>query len=303
MSVALVVLLVAVAGAALTAAWSISRLTVSDPIDPVAEERWLVRHARRFPRAMAYLRRRTDRTTAGGLLLTVSFAVVFATAFVVGLVFDLADSNATVAEIDESVSKWGSENASSEAVDVLKPVTDLGGTEVLLVVLVAVGLFDFVRRRRRDVLLFLLVVGAGQLLLSNALKLVIERERPSVLQLAGAAGSSFPSGHSTAAAACWAAVALVLTRHAGRRTRAFAGALAAFVAVAVGASRALLGVHWVTDVVAGLALGWGWFTVVAIAFGGRMQRLGDPVVQASAREPSHDSTKPAVNSGCSRCTV
>jgi membrane-associated phospholipid phosphatase len=98
-------------------------------------------------------------------------------------------------------------------------------------------------------------------------------------------------------------VALVLTRHAGRRTRAFAGALAAFVAVAVGASRALLGVHWVTDVVAGLALGWGWFTVVAIAFGGRMQRLGDPVVQASAREPSHDSTKPAVNSGCSRCTV
>jgi membrane-associated phospholipid phosphatase len=36
----------------------------------------------------------------------------------------------------------------------------------------------------------------------------------------------------------------------------------------------LLDLHWLTDVIGGLALGWGWFAVCAIAFGGRILRFG-----------------------------
>jgi undecaprenyl-diphosphatase len=36
----------------------------------------------------------------------------------------------------------------------------------------------------------------------------------------------------------------------------------------------LLDVHWLSDVVAGLALGWAWFAACAIAFGGRLLRFG-----------------------------
>ena len=50
--------------------------------------------------------------------------------------------------------------------------------------------------------------------------------------------------------------------------------LAAGIPVAVAASRVLLDVHWLSDVVAGLALGWAWFAACGIAFGGRILRFG-----------------------------
>jgi len=43
----------------------------------------------------------------------------------------------------------------------------------------------------------------------------------------------------------------------------------------------MLGVHWLSDVVAGLAFGWAWFSVGAIGFGGRFLRFGAPVEQAT----------------------
>ena len=56
--------------------------------------------------------------------------------------------------------------------------------------------------------------------------------------------------------------------------------IAVAIAVAVASSRVLLGVHWFTDVLAGLALGWAWFALGAIAFGGRLLRFGAPVEAA-----------------------
>jgi membrane-associated phospholipid phosphatase len=63
--------------------------------------------------------------------------------------------------------------------------------------------------------------------------------------------------------------------------RALIAATAVAVAVAVAGSRVLLGVHWLSDVVAGLAFGWGWFAICAIAFGGRFLVFGAPVQKAT----------------------
>jgi membrane-associated phospholipid phosphatase len=102
------------------------------------------------------------------------------------------------------------------------------------------------------------------------------RDRPPVDHLVGSAGSSFPSGHAAASAACWMAIALVVGRRFPSRIRPWFAVGAVVIAGLVAASRALLGVHWVTDVVAGLVVGWTWFLLVAVIFGGRLQRFGEP---------------------------
>jgi membrane-associated phospholipid phosphatase len=63
-------------------------------------------------------------------------------------------------------------------------------------------------------------------------------------------------------------------------------AVAVAIAVLVASSRVLLGVHWLTDVVAGLVVGWTWFFVVALIFGGRIQRFGEPAERVTARDPA-----------------
>ena len=274
MSVTLAVLVAAVVAAIAIGAFS-RRSGAPDPVDPEAEERWLVRVVGRHPR-LREIARSIDRHVIGGLLLVVALATVFATALTVGLVFDMVDRQAGLARWDRSVAAWGADNAASWSTNLLDRLTDLGGTPVVVVLVVAVAGLDYWRHRNANVILFLAAVLIGVLFLNNVVKWIVDRPRPDVPHLVGTAGSSFPSGHSASAAAAWFAVALVLGRHWTRRGRAIVAAGAALATVAVAASRALLGVHWLTDVVAGVMLGWGWFLLCALAFGGRLQRLGEP---------------------------
>jgi len=273
----LIVVVMGLVAGVVALAVSASRAIEVDPIDPAVEERAVVRCLARRPRLARFIRQHFDRQSVGGFLITVSFIVLFVCALVVGVLLDMVDRGSGLAELDESISEWGSENATSAAVDVLKAITELGSTSVIIVVLIVVAVIDFVRRRNVEVFAFVAAVGIGQLLLNNGLKVLVERERPNVGRLVEASGFSFPSGHSAAAAATWSAVALVLGRDRSPTTRAVLAAAAALIAGAVATSRALLGVHWLTDIIAGLIVGWGWFVLVAVVFGGRAQRLGDPV--------------------------
>ena len=76
------------------------------------------------------------------------------------------------------------------------------------------------------------------------------------------------------------ACAFLLGRRRTSPTKAILVGLAVGLAAAVATTRVLLGVHWFTDVLAGLLLGWAWFALCSIAFGGRLLRFGSPGRQA-----------------------
>jgi membrane-associated phospholipid phosphatase len=77
----------------------------------------------------------------------------------------------------------------------------------------------------------------------------------------------------------------MIGRGRSHKVQALLAGAAVAVALAVGASRVLLGVHWFTDVIGGLALGWGWFAICSVAFGGRLLRFGLPVEVAERALP------------------
>lgn len=238
------------------------------PSGEVAEE------LARSVRLRRYLRRRFDPGKATGLALTVALVLIFLAALAFGLVADMITSRSGLYRFDASAAAFGADHATDRSTDVLLGITQLGSTLVIVLIALVAGLLEWYRRRRWTVLAFMLTVIFGQNLIANGIKLLVHRERPPVPHLADSSGWSFPSGHTAAAAATYAALALLLGR--GRRwpVRAWLGTAAAAIVVAVASSRVLLGVHWLTDVTAGAALGFAWFAVCSIAFGGTLLRFG-----------------------------
>ncbi len=100
------------------------------------------------------------------------------------------------------------------------------------------------------------VASAGAV--AGLLKVLVGRARPpAAYRLLSETDASFPSGHATGSMALGLSVAVVVSVYLLRRPLARAAAMATGVIIptAIGLSRLELGVHWPTDVVAGLALG------------------------------------------------
>lgn len=276
MIVAFVVSTGAVVG--LAVAWIARRWPVVEApkvdVHTIATE--VVRHSR-FER---HLRRRTDPHKETGLALTVATLVAAAGAVGIGVLLAMVRTHEGFARLDLRLARYGAEHATELSTRFMRDLSQLGGTQWVIVLAVIVGIVEYVRAPSHSIAPFLALCVLGQFAVSNLVKYAVGRARPDLHPLTGFAGSSFPSGHSTAAAASFAAFALLMGRRRSPRVKIILAGIAAGIAAAVASTRVFLGVHWFTDVVAGLLGGWGWFALCSIAFGGRLLRFGAPVEAA-----------------------
>jgi undecaprenyl-diphosphatase len=181
--------------------------------------------------------------------------------------------------VDHGVANRLNEVASAHRpfVTVLEAVTNLGG-RAITVWLVCIVVIGMLIRGQRRLAAYLVVTGVGALMLDPALKLIVGRLRPVVdVPVASAPGNSFPSGHALGSTVVYGALLLIFLPVVSRRWRpALIGGFVAIV-VLVGFTRVALGVHYVSDVVAGWLLGLAWLGVTAYAFQLWRRDVGKPV--------------------------
>lgn len=146
--------------------------------------------------------------------------------------------------------------------------TEVGGPVGMPILATLVTLLLVVLWRSRTPLVLMVIAALGSLAMTVTGKAVIGRARPPLADAVPPheTSPSFPSGHTLNATVLTAVVVyLLLRRIDSPRARAATVALGAVFVVMMGLSRVYLGHHWLTDVVAGWALGLAWVAVVVTA--------------------------------------
>ena len=229
---------------------------------------------RRYRSQLRFLGDRLRPGNALGLALTAQLVLLAVAGWGFGVLLQdvLGADDATL--LDRPIVRYLVEHRTAWLTTVLRDLTWLGSTIVLVPLVAVVGVA--VRRRTRSwmPLVQLAVALGGAIALYDLIKPLVGRARPALGPLVTTAtGYSFPSGHATQTAAVTVTLALLGAARTTSWPRKVAiWATAVVVSLLVGFSRVYLGVHWPTDVLAGFALGSLW--AVLCALGVRAQGTG-----------------------------
>jgi len=160
---------------------------------------------------------------------------------------------------DESVMRWIAMHQYPKLQMAMLEITSLGtGTVVAMIVFVA-GLFLWLNSHKHSAVL-LIAATLGALVLDGLLKIGFDRPRPEVFKWGTyAVSSSFPSGHAMSSVVVYGTVAYLAARlQQNARSRVLTMVMAAVIIVLICASRLYLGVHYPSDVLAGIVIGIAW---------------------------------------------
>lgn len=230
---------------------------------------------------------RADRTLGLRLLLALAASIglgvpVTLLAFLVRAKWD------PLIRLDLSVAKGlhGVAVRNPWLVDALQAVSLVIGPWVLRPIATLVALWLLLRERRIRLATWMLITLWGGALLGVVLKTVVGRARPELVDaVAHEGGRSFPSGHALGATVACGLLILVLGPLLPRRWRPAGWGLAVLAVVAVCFARVGLGVHFLSDVTAGVLIGVAWLAVTSAVFEWWRRDVGLPPAPMAEAEP------------------
>lgn len=231
-----------------------------------------------------WLAPRLDPAERYGLRLSLFVVGFVLVAVPFGWLLAQIDQDGSVSRLDTTVAadlhEWA--RRSSGPVGALRAVTHLGSPWWLWAMVVPAVVFVG-RRHRSRLAVFLVATTLGGGLLNSVVKLAVDRARPEFAEpIATAAGRSFPSGHAMSSTVVYGALVVVFlpvaVRH-GRRLATVAIAAVVALVVVICFSRLALGVHYVSDVLGGVALGLAWLCLSVAAFSNWREDRGLPPVE------------------------
>jgi undecaprenyl-diphosphatase len=144
------------------------------------------------------------------------------------------------------------------------------GKELLQVIVVILALYFLHKRFWPELGMLLIGAGGGAIIWSMLIQ-VFDRVRPTQQLGIVVSDFSFPSGHAISAVICYGFLAYLFIPKMPSTFWKWVVGIAAFLTMAyIGFSRVYLGGHYLTDVIAGYALGLAWagliFTLIESLF-------------------------------------
>jgi membrane-associated phospholipid phosphatase len=184
-------------------------------------------------------------------------AVLVLVATLAGWLTMIAHTQAGVIGLDDAAHSVVSLHSDKALNNVMRALTSFGDELTLLFLFVALAVWAYAARGVWWARFFVLV-AAGGLALDNIIKPFVGRPRPIFDQLVSGRGPSWPSGHTTGTTALLVALAIYASAGRGRGLQIASWTAALSGSILMGITRVYLGVHWPTDVMAGVILGVAW---------------------------------------------
>jgi undecaprenyl-diphosphatase len=237
----------------------------------------LARRVRAVPAFHGFLTRALSVASYLGIYALLSFSVALAA--VVGF-FAIADETSLdedLASFDTALSEALARHVSDDLLRTMAWITHLGDRNFLMAIAVVAVVILVVKGHRTLALAWALAAASGGLL-NVALKAIFERTRPIHDHgIITADGWSFPSGHASGAVIVYGLLGYLVIRLMPRTWHLPVTIVTVALIVFVGFSRAVLQVHYFSDVIAGYASAAAW---CALSIGGMeaIRRRGNTAV-------------------------
>lgn len=153
--------------------------------------------------------------------------------------------------IDNEVYEFIYSSESFITTSIMLGATKIGEVWAMVALSLLLVAYLMLKRFKIEALFFVIVMSLSSTL-NPLLKNIFDRERPTLLRLIDISGFSFPSGHAMGSTSFFGSAIYVINRHDSSISKGVLIGLCALFILLISTSRVYLGVHYPTDIIAGI---------------------------------------------------